>query len=217
MPRRIGQDIVAQHHLRWHRAEDRNVDVRGESFCRYQRWQLVIPETHAGHSVWDRSRRWWALHRPQWADVSVTRRVSHDRQAYWQVSWMFQPHDGRLRSGSEETRNLATVSEIVHRFQNEVMRRFQERYEWRPNAHMGLNAVSILDGTWHPDRHPARLRPAWTQRPYLNGGQWVHDVLWWEPTAPERTETPPAPRYEVQRVEVRHLGSGWWQEQRVRV
>jgi hypothetical protein len=120
-----------------------------------------------------------------------------------------------MRSGSEETRNLNTVSEIVHRFQNEVMRRFQERYEWRPSGHMGLNAVSILDRTWHPDRHPQRLRPAVTHRPDRNGGSWVLDVLWWEPE--QRTETPPAPTYEVQRVEVRHLGSGWWQEQRVRV
>ena len=214
MPRRIGQDIVAAHHLRWHRAEDRRVDVQGESFTRYQRWTLVIPQAHAGHSVWDRNRRSWAMDTPRWADVSVSRRGT---DGGWQVSWSFQPHGGRLRRGSETVGDIASVPGIVTAFQNEVMRRFQERYEWRPSGHMGLNAVSILERTWHPDRHPARLRPAVTHRPDRNGGSWVLDVLWWEPTGPERTETPPAPRYEVQRVEVRHLGSGWWQEQRVRV
>jgi len=217
MPRRIGQDIVAADHLRWHRSEDRNIEVQGDSFTRYQRHTLVIPQARAGFSVWDRSRREWAAHGPRWADVWVTRGADMNGNPNWRVGWVFQPYDGRKKRGEESTRNLATVSEIVHRFQNEVMQRFQERYEWRPSGHMGLNVVSILDRAWHEDRHPARLRPAVTHRPDRNGGSWVYDVLWWQPTVPERTETPPAPRYEVQRVEVRHLGSGWWQEQRVRV
>ena len=211
MPRRIGQEISTIDHLRWHRSEDRRIDVQGESFTRYQSWTLVIPDAHAGYSVWDRSRREWADHGPRWALVSVSRGADMDGNANWRVGWVFAPHRGRRLRGQETTRNLATVAEIVDRFQLAVIHRFQQRYEWRPSAHMGLNVVSILDGAWHPDRHPARLRSA------HGGSAWVHDVVWWQPTAPGRTETPPAPRYEVQRVEVRHLGSGWWQERRVRV
>ena len=214
MPRRIGQEISTVAHLRWHRSEDRRIEVQGESFTRYQRWTLVIPEAHAGYSVWDRSRREWADHGPRWADVSVTRGADMDGIANWRVGWVFAPHVGRRLRGEEWTRNLATVQDIVDRFQRHVIWEFQRRYEWRPSAHMGLNVVSILDGVWHPDRHPARLRPAASVR---ERGAWVHDVVWWQPTAPGRTETPPAPRYEVQRVEITHLGSGWWDHQRVRV